>query len=109
MLARLPKNSVVKLPPDVQISGKLLPWGVLIPVDVPYLLRTLCERKDEFRMEVIDGMMPWNNGVFDDAGNSTAQSATDTLSAGRLMQFLCGYLPFQDAFSQESCYCADEY
>ncbi len=109
MLARLPKGSVVKLPPDVQIAGTLLPWGVMIPVDVPYLLRALCGRKDAFRLEVIDTMMPWNNGVFDGAGNSAAQSATDTLSAGRLMQFLCGYLPFQNMFLQESCYCADEY
>ena len=109
MLARLPKGSVVKLPPDVQLSGKLLPWGVMIPVDVPYLLRALCNKKDAFVIEVRDGMMPWNNGVFDGAGNSTPQIAKDTLSAGRLMQFLCGYLPFQDAFAQEICYCADEY
>jgi hypothetical protein len=109
MLARLPKGSVVKLPPDVQLSGKLLPWGVMIPVDVPHLLRALCGKKDAFAVEVLDGMMPWNNGVFDGAGARTEATATDTLSAGRLMQFLCGYLPFQDVFSEEICYCADEY
>jgi len=109
MLARLPKGSDVKLPPDVPIKGNLQPWGVMIPVDVPRLLRALCGDAAAFRLEVLDGMMAWNNGVFDGAGNRTEEPATDTLSAGRLMQFLSGYLPFQDAFSQEICYCADEY
>ena len=109
MLARLPKGSVVKLPPDAPFSGNIQPWGMMIPVDVPYLLRALCGRKDAFRLAVIDSMLPWNNGVFDGSGNPSEEHATDTLSAGRLMQFLCGYLPFRDVFSQQSCYCADEY
>ncbi len=109
MIARLPKGSVVKLPPDVPVQGNLQPWGVMIPVDVSALLRALCGNIPAFRLEVLDGMMPWNNGVFDGAGNLTNEPATDILSAGRLMQFLCGYLPFQNAFSQENCYCADEY
>ena len=109
MLARLPKGSVVKLPPDVPLAGDLLPWGVMIPVDVPRLLRALCGNPSAVRLEVLDGMMPWNNGVFDGAGAKTTLAPTDTLSVGRLMQFLCGYLPFQDSFTQENCYCADEY
>ena len=109
MIARLPKGSVVKLPPDVQMSGNLQPWGVMIPVDVAALLRALCGSASAFRLEVLDGMMPWNNGVFDGAGNRTSDPATDTLSSGRLMQFLCGYLPFRDAFPQKTSYCADEY
>ncbi len=109
MIARLPKGSVVKLPPDVQMPGNLQPWGVMSPVDVSALLRALCGKASAFRLAVLDGMMPWNNGVFDGAGNRTSDPATDTLSAGRLMQFLCGYLPFRDMFSQETCYCADEY
>ena len=109
MLARLPKGSVVKLPPDVPLAGDLLPWGVMIPVDVPRLLRALCGNPSAVRLEVLDGMMPWNNGVFDGAGAKTTLAPTDTLSVGRLMQFFCGYLPFQDSFTQESCYCADEY
>lgn len=108
MLSRLPAGSVVKLPPDTFVSGVLQPWGVMIPVDVPFLLRALCGNA-AFRVEVIDGMMPWNNGVFDGTGTRTQAPATDTLSAGRLMQFLCGYLPFQNVFSQEICFCADEY
>ena len=109
MLARLPKGSVVKLPPDVPLAGNLQPWGVMIPVDVPRLLLALCGKPDAFRLQVLDGMMPWNNGVFDGAGAQTNEPPTDTLSAGRLMQFLCGYLPFRDTFSQEISYCADEY
>lgn len=109
MIARLPKGSVVKLPPDVPVQGNLQPWGVLIPVDVPRLLRALSGSPDALRLQVIDGMMPWNNGVFDGAGNRTSEPATHTLSVGRLMQFLSGYLPYQDLFSQEVCYCADEY
>jgi hypothetical protein len=81
----------------------------MIPVDVSYLIRALCGKTDSFRLEVIDNMMPWNNGVFDGAGKRTDEFASDTLSTGRLMQFLCGYLPFQNAFTQEVCYCADEY
>jgi len=109
MIARLPKGSVVKLPPDVPMEGNLQPWGVMIPVDVPRLLRALCGNAAAFRLEVRDGMMPLNNGFFDGSGNRTDAPATDTLSTGRLMQFLIGYLPFRDAFSQEICYCADEY
>ena len=109
LLARLPKGSVVKLPPDVPLLGNLQPWGVMIPVDIPYLLHALCGKHDAFRLNVIDPMMSWNNGVFDGAGNRATLPATDTLSAGRLMQFLCGYLPFRDIFSQSTCYCADEY
>jgi len=109
MIARLPNGSVVKLPPDVSVTGNHQPWGVMIPVDVPHLLRAFCGKSDAFRLQVIDGMMPWNNGTFDGAGKVTSESATDTLSAGRLMQFLCGYLPFRDVFSDAVCYCADEY
>ena len=109
MIARLPKGSVVKLPPDVPMAGNLQPWGVMIPVDVPRLLRAFCGNADAFRLQVIDGMMPWNNGTFDGAGKATSEPATDTLSAGRLMQFLCGYLPFRDVLPDTVCYCADEY
>ena len=109
MIERLPKGSVVKLPPDIPLSGNLQPWGVMIPVDVSALLRALCGDASAFRLAVLDGMMPWNNGVFDGAGNRSNEPATDTLSVGRLMQFLCGYLPFMDMLSQEICYCADEY
>lgn len=109
MIARLPKGSVVKLPPDTPVQGNFQPWGVMIPVDVSALLRALCLTASAFRLNVLDSMMPWNNGVFDGAGNRTNEPATDTLSVGRLMQFLCGYLPFRDMLSQEICYCADEY
>ena len=109
MIARLPKGSVVKLPPDTSVQENLQPWGVMIPVDVSALLKALCGAASAFRLNVLDGMMPWNNGVFDGAGNRTNEPATDTLSVGRLMQFLCGYLPFRDMLSQEICYCADEY
>jgi len=81
----------------------------MIPVDVFALLRALCGTTSAFRLNVLDGMMPWNNGVFDGAGNRANEPATDTLSVGRLKQFLCGYLPFRDMLSQEICYCADEY
>ncbi len=109
LVSRLPKGSVVKLPPDVDLPGEIQPWGVMIPVDAAYLLRALCGEASAFRLALIDGMMPWNSGVFDGAGNQTGLPPTDTLSAGRLMQFLCGYLPFSAIFSPEICYCADEY
>lgn len=109
LLARLPKGSVVKLPPDVPVTGNLQPWGVMIPVDVPRLLRAFCGNSDAFRLQVVDRMMPWNDGVFDGIGKATNAPATDALSAGRLMQFLCGYLPFQNVLPDAICYCADEY
>lgn len=109
LVSRLPRGAVVKLPPDVPLSGELRPWGVFIPIDVPFLLRALANGASALRLEVLDETMPWNRGVFDGAGNRSNASPTDTLSAGRLMQFLCGYLPFQQAFSEQICYCADEY
>lgn len=109
LAARLPQGTIVKLPPDAPLSGALHPWGVVIPVDVPYLLRALCGDPAALRLAVLDDTMPWNRGVFDGAGARTDEPPTDTLSAGRLMQFLCGYLPFQNTFSLETCYCADEY
>ncbi len=109
LVSRLPQGTVVKLPPDIDLSGDLQPWGVMIPVDVPYLFRALFPQTESFRLQVFDSMMPWNNGVFDAAGNPTNEPLTFSLSAGRLMQFLCGYLPFQSILPQETCYCADEY
>lgn len=109
MVSRLPQGSLVKLPPDVALSGELRPWGVLIPVDVPFLLRALSNGASTLLLEVLDETLPWNRGVFDSAGNRSDAAPTDTLSSGRLMQFLCGYLPFQQAFPQQICYCADEY
>lgn len=109
LLARLPKCTTAKLPPDAPVSGRLYPQGVLIPVNVPRLLNTLCGRPEALCLRVLDGTMPWNEGVFDGAGNRLQTKPEQTLSAGRLMQFLCGYLPFMDIFSQETCFCADEY
>ncbi|MCE5189044.1 MAG: GNAT family N-acetyltransferase [Eubacteriales bacterium] len=109
MVSRLPKGSVVKLPPDIPLSGEIRPWGVVIPIDVSYLLRALCGDAAVLSLSVLDDLLPWNRGIFDGAGNRTSSPFSDTLSVGRLMQFLCGYLPFQRVFSQEICYCADEY
>ena len=109
LVSRLPRGAVVKLPPDSILPGTLSPWGVMIPIDVPYLLRTLSGDAGAFRLRVIDSTMPWNNDVFDGAGKRIDSPPTDALSVGRLMQFLCGYLPFQQVFAQKNCYCADEY
>ena len=109
LVSRLPKGTVVKLPPDVPLSGTLQPWGVVIPVDVPSLLRALCGNASTLRLRVLDEFLPWNNGVFDGAGSPSREPTTDALSVGRLMQFLCGYLPFRQLFPTQICYCADEY
>lgn len=109
LIARLPKNSVVKLPPDVPISGTLRPWGVVIPVDVSSLLRAFCDNAAKLRLRVFDEFLPWNCGAFDGEGNQTSEPAAGFLSVGRLMQFLCGYLPYRDMFPVQTCYCADEY
>ncbi len=109
LVSRLPQGSVVKLPPDAGLPGELRPWGVVIPIDVSFLLRALCGDAGALRLEVFDNTLAWNNGVFDGAGNRLNARPEHTLSAGRLMQFLCGYLPFQNVFPQQNCYCADEY
>ncbi len=109
LLSRLPQGTTVKLPPDVNIPGNLYPQGVVIPINVPYLINALCGRSEALLLEVFDETLPWNNGVFDGAGNRVSGAAVDFLSAGRLMQFLCGYLPYRDVFPLEICYCADEY
>ena len=109
LVSRLPEGSVIKLPPDVNLPGKLHPQGVVIPVDVPLLLKMLCGDPQALCVRVIDGTLPWNNGVFDGAGRRAETEPAETLSAGRLMQFLCGYLPYKEVFSQLPCFCADEY
>ncbi len=109
LVSRLPGGSIVKLPPDVDLPGKLYPQGVVIPIDVSFLLKNLCGDKQSLCVRVTDNMLPWNNGVFDGAGNLLDVEPKETLSAGRLMQFLCGYLPYKDVFSQLTCFCADEY
>jgi len=109
LVSRLPAGSTVKLPPDVELPGKLYPQGVVVPVDVPFLLKSLCGEPQSLCVRVIDNMLPWNAGVFDGAGNAVDLEPKETLSAGRLMQFLCGYLPYKDVFTQLPCFCADEY
>ncbi|MEA5049039.1 MAG: GNAT family N-acetyltransferase [Eubacteriales bacterium] len=109
LVSRLPRNTVVKLPPDIPLPGQLTPWGVIIPIDVPLLLRALCIEPTPSTIEVFDETLPWNNGVFDCKGNRVYTKPAHSLSTGRLMQFLCGYLPFPNLFSEQICYCADEY
>jgi len=109
LISRLPEGSAVKLPPDVDLPGKLYPQGVVIPLDISFLLKALCGDPQALCVRVADGMLPWNDDVFDGAGNAVDMEPRETLSAGRLMQFLCGYLPYKDVFSQLPCFCADEY
>lgn len=109
LVSRLPEGSLVKLPPDTPLSGVLRPWGVLIPVDVSFLIRSIGFGADAFSLEVFDETLPWNNGVFNGTGATSDTAPTDSLSVGRLMQFLCGYLPFRNLLPQANCYCADEY
>jgi hypothetical protein len=109
LVSRLPQGTVVKLPPDVPLAGTLRTWGVVIPVDVSSLLRAFCGDAAALRLRVFDEFLPWNCGMFDGAGNQTSEPAWNHLSAGRLMQFFCGYLPYRNVFSAETCYCADEY
>ena len=75
MIARLPKGSVVKLPPDAPFAGTLRPWGVLIPVDVASLLRAFCGDASALRLRVFDEFLPWNCGVFDGAGSRTKRNS----------------------------------
>lgn len=109
LVSRLPKGTRVKLPPDAELPGRRYPQGVLVPVDVSFLLMTFCGRQEAFALRVLDPFLSWNDGVFDGAGVRTDAVPTDTLSAGRLSQFLCGYLPFKDIFDARTCFCADEY
>jgi predicted N-acetyltransferase YhbS len=109
LVSRLPKGTRVKLPPDAMLPGKPYPQGIVVPVDVSYLLKTFCGRPEAFRLRVVDSFLSWNDGLFDGAGSQTDAPPTDTLSIGRLSQFLCGYLPFRDLFGECICFCADEY
>jgi len=109
LVSRLPAGSTAKLPPDAGLPGVRRAQGTMIPVDVSALLGRLCRSDAPLALNVLDPVLPWNDGVFDLSGKRTEKPPTDTLSVGRLMQFLCGYLPFRDVFDEQVCYCVDEY
>ena len=126
-----------KLPPDTRFSESgiaarvrldLRPMGVMGVADVSALLRAVCG-VGAYRVEVTDGTVSANNGVFNFAGNRTDKAPHVRLEAGRLAQFLCGYHTLAElehaghadvfdpvavreldaAFPPQICYIVDEY
>jgi len=109
LVSRLPSGSTAKLPPDVGLPGIRRAQGTLAAVDIAVLLAALCQTDRPIALSILDPVLPWNNGVFDLAGRRIDALPSDTLSIGRLMQFLSGYLPFRDIWDVQVCFCADEY
>lgn len=105
---RLPAGSVTKLPPDAPVSGEVLPQGVMGAVHVPGLLKDIVN-DSAMTFQITDPVLPENNGVFDGCGSPCARTAQFNLSAGELMQALCGYTGLGESLPPLPCFCIEPY
>lgn len=90
----------VKLPPDVQLSFKgatrvVRAQGVAGAADIAQLLRIILH-DEQFTFEVIDAVVPENQGVYNGMGQPENSAPHVTLPAGRLVQFLIGSRSMQE-------------
>ncbi|MBP0963123.1 MAG: GNAT family N-acetyltransferase [Oscillospiraceae bacterium] len=90
------KELTVKLPADTlpTLEGAITevkPWGCTGVAHLPTLLKTLCKGQPDFAIEVTDPVVEANNGTFDLQGNLITTPPQIKLSAGRVVQWLCGY------------------
>lgn len=108
LLARLPRNCSVKLPPDLPLAGERYAQNVMAVADAPLLLQTVCNRKD-LAFSITDKLLPWNCGVFNGAGENTAAAADYAMTASQLGQLLLGYHCADERFALQDCFCVDEY
>lgn len=126
-----------KLPPDTCLPDREValhvhldrrPMGIMGVADVSALLGAVSGAR-AYRVEITDGTVAGNNGVYDFSGNRTDKAPHIRLAAGRLAQFLSGYhtlLELADAgcadlldlaaarelnaaFPSQTCYIVDEY
>lgn len=104
----LPPHTELKLPPDAGLSGEIKPQGVMGAVDIPVLLSSIVH-DSSLIIEVTDGFLPENSGVYDGMGRRTNRSPAFSLTAGELMQALCGYKALGDILPAELCYCIEPY
>ena len=107
LLQRLPMGALLKLPPDLPFSGEIRPQNVIAAADIGALLSALCGNPD-IAFAVSDPAVPQNNGVFDGSGAASSSAPSLRLSAGELVQRLCGYQG-DAVFEKRVCFCVDEY
>ncbi len=100
--------------------------GAMALINAPALMKELCGAA-HIAAEVFDPVIPQNNGIFAFDG-SPAKEGHIRLSAGHLMQLLCGYrdisallqggcgeliapraLQLYDLLPPLDCFCVDEY
>lgn len=124
----------VKLPPDFNhisfgfTKNRATPKGVAGGIHIAKLLKTVSS-VDGFAIQVVDPIIPGNNGIFDLRGNKTQQKPDISIHAGHLTQILIGYITLDEAikegyvqvfhpaqakkinllFPKENCYIVDEY
>lgn len=107
LLARLPSGTLAKLPPDLPFSGEIRPQNAMGAADIGALLRAL-SGDPSLVVSVSDPAVPQNNGIFDGSGAISTAEPQLCLSAGTLLQYLCGYAAYGPLHT-ESCFCVDEY
>lgn len=120
-----------KLPPERYLSFPFAKLerkqkGVMGFCNVAALLKAL-ELQIPYSLQVVDTVLPENNGVFDFRGNLVKDTPVFTISAGHLLQALVGYASLEELreelqiFDEErfqeihallpkqDCYIIDEY
>lgn len=95
----------MKLPPDVEVTApgltsEIYPQGVGGIVDISKLLSQI---PVNLSLEITDPVCPWNNITL-------GKGPKATLSSGRFLQYLTGYVNYDlPDFQKEICFIPDEY
>jgi len=108
LLRLLPKDSQVKLPPDVPVNGNREERNAYGAADVPALLKQFVGHSDII-LQVEDPLTEENCGTFDGLGNRIAGRPDVCLTSGELVQGILGYRAIPSLFEERVCYCIEEY
>lgn len=95
----------LKLPPDLQLENfphhielERKQKGVAGCVNIASLLQSL-KLDCDISLEILDDIIPENNGIFDMQGNRTKNSPTCKVEVGKFLPVLMGYEPLE----RENC------
>ena len=107
LLAQLPAGTLAKLPPDLPFRGEIRPQNAMGAANIGALLGAL-SGDPSLIFSVSDPAVLQNNGVFDGTGAPSTLKPQLSLSAGTLLQHLCGYSAY-GPLQPQPCFCVDEY